>query len=420
MQKPGAKQELAETQAKLQPGLIFRVQLPPEADAHYAGKGVSLGAADTPIFWYRPKDSEKYRVIYADLSVRDAETPPSMPDALPEQDLIDTFRYYSELSGGPFPDSLDLTSFLQNVAMKSLSFDSLEQLDKANLKQTQETMQARITKDLVKFQPGLAFTASLPPEADAHYAGKGVALGAADTPIFWYRPKDAKAYRVVYADLSVRDAETPPNVPVVQPEQDLIDTFRYFSELSGGPFPDSLDLQTMTEMIGRDFAMRMFLELAPEEQRHKIKELLDLQRLAREKGKPNKEQITKIDEQIFDLLDWEKLAPGKGKPNKEQMTKIIEAETQKFMKTQIPKNMAATMQLQRGLLFTTQLSPEADAHYAGKGVSLGAADTPIFWYRPKDSETYRIVYADLSVREAETPPSVPDAQPVPAPPGPKE
>ena len=32
--------------------------LPPEADAHYAGKGVSLGAADKPIFWYRPKDGK--------------------------------------------------------------------------------------------------------------------------------------------------------------------------------------------------------------------------------------------------------------------------------------------------------------------------------------------------------------------------
>ncbi|TWU31155.1 hypothetical protein [Novipirellula artificiosorum] len=83
MQKPGGKQELAETQAKLQPGLMFRVQLPPEADAHYAGNGVALGAADTPIFWYRPKDAKAYRVVYADLSVREADTPPSVPDALP-------------------------------------------------------------------------------------------------------------------------------------------------------------------------------------------------------------------------------------------------------------------------------------------------------------------------------------------------
>ena len=74
--------------------------------AHYAGKGVSLGAADKPIFWYRPKDGKKYRVIYADLSVRDADTPPSVPVvpvAQPEKDLIEMFRHYSELSGGPFP-----------------------------------------------------------------------------------------------------------------------------------------------------------------------------------------------------------------------------------------------------------------------------------------------------------------------------
>ena len=94
--------------------------LPPEADAHYAGKGVSLGAADKPIFWYRPKDSKKYRVIYADLSVRDADTPPSMPVVQPEQDLIDTFRYYSELSGGPFPDVLDIESLSPIVAIKLL------------------------------------------------------------------------------------------------------------------------------------------------------------------------------------------------------------------------------------------------------------------------------------------------------------
>ena len=60
---------------------MFTVLLPKEADAHYAGKGVSLGAADTPIFWYRPKDAKKYRVIYADLSVREADTPPSVPVA---------------------------------------------------------------------------------------------------------------------------------------------------------------------------------------------------------------------------------------------------------------------------------------------------------------------------------------------------
>jgi len=61
--------------------LNFANGLPPNADAHYVGKGVSFGAADTPIFWYRPKDSKKYRVIYADLSVRESDTPPNVPEA---------------------------------------------------------------------------------------------------------------------------------------------------------------------------------------------------------------------------------------------------------------------------------------------------------------------------------------------------
>ena len=59
------------------------VRQPPSAGRRrpLCGNGVKFGAADTPIFWYRPKDSKKYRVIYADLSVRVADTPPNVPIA---------------------------------------------------------------------------------------------------------------------------------------------------------------------------------------------------------------------------------------------------------------------------------------------------------------------------------------------------
>ncbi len=43
--------------------------------------------------------------------MREAGTPPSVPDvtiAQMEQDLIEMLRQYSELFGGPFPDSLEL------------------------------------------------------------------------------------------------------------------------------------------------------------------------------------------------------------------------------------------------------------------------------------------------------------------------
>ena len=38
---------------------------------HYAGKGVRLGEKDQIVCWYKPKDSQKYRVVYGDLSVKD-------------------------------------------------------------------------------------------------------------------------------------------------------------------------------------------------------------------------------------------------------------------------------------------------------------------------------------------------------------
>lgn len=42
-----------------------------EPSAHYAGKGVEFGDAQKAIFWYKPKGSEKYKVIYGDLSIKE-------------------------------------------------------------------------------------------------------------------------------------------------------------------------------------------------------------------------------------------------------------------------------------------------------------------------------------------------------------
>jgi outer membrane lipoprotein-sorting protein len=51
-------------------GLLFVAHLPANS-WRYAGNGVKFGEADKAIFWYRPKDSQMYRVIYGDLSVKD-------------------------------------------------------------------------------------------------------------------------------------------------------------------------------------------------------------------------------------------------------------------------------------------------------------------------------------------------------------
>jgi len=56
----------------------------------------------------------------------------------------------------------------------------------------------------------------------------------------------------------------------------------------------------------------------------------------------------------------------------------------------------------KAVWYTNKLKREmeiSDFHYAGEGVKLGDSDTPVIWWLPKDSETYRVIYGDLSVRD---------------------
>ena len=63
------------------------------------------------------------------------------------------------------------------------------------------------------------------------------------------------------------------------------------------------------------------------------------------------------------------------------------------------ENMAIGAKIQKHLLFLRFFKGEGKWYYRGKGVQLGDAATPIFWYRPKDSATYRIIYGDLRVED---------------------
>jgi hypothetical protein len=166
-------------------------------------------------------------------------------DASPvqEKDLIETFRQCGQLTGGVLPDSLDTREIQWNCVTNLANGEGTRPND-------QETQRKMDT--LVRLRRGPKFAFLLPAEADAYYAGKGVRLGAADKPIFWYRPnggdcpdfrghrgeavvgengtvpldahsarietapKVAKKYRVIYADLSVREVVMPPSVPGAQ------------------------------------------------------------------------------------------------------------------------------------------------------------------------------------------------------------
>jgi len=55
--------------------------------------------------------------------------------------------------------------------------------------------------------------------------------------------------------------------------------------------------------------------------------------------------------------------------------------------------------IQNYLLFTRFFQGEGEWTYRGQGVMLGDAETPIFWYRPKGSATYRVINGDLRVED---------------------
>ena len=187
-------------------------------------------------------------------------------------------------------------------------------------------------------------------------------------------------------------------------EKDLIEMFREYSRLFDGAFPDSLDQFATTMIAGKKATIRMttqkmWADFAPgkgkpnEEQMRKLEELM----LKLTEGKLNEEQIKEIAEQMEEYIETQTQKTAEGGEAQAQQTK--EFRQAQFREIQ--------QRVQRGLNFANQLPPDADAHYVGKGVSFGAADTPIFWYRPKGSKKYRVIDADLSVRDADVPPNVP-------------
>jgi outer membrane lipoprotein-sorting protein len=129
-----------------------------------------------------------------------------------ERDLIETLRHSARLRGGALPDQFDLDA-LARLFQEDWAKTHPMKGGYPSEKEIQEQLNG-----LLKITRGISFAfEQLPPEADAHYAGKGVKFGAADKPIFWYRPKDSKKYRVIYADLTLREADTPPSVLNAQP-----------------------------------------------------------------------------------------------------------------------------------------------------------------------------------------------------------
>ena len=55
----------------------------------------------------------------------------------------------------------------------------------------------------------------------------------------------------------------------------------------------------------------------------------------------------------------------------------------------------------KGFLFVQMFDTKGTGswYYAGDGVELGDSETAIFWYQPQGSETWRVIYGDLSAKD---------------------
>jgi hypothetical protein len=116
-----------------------------------------------------------------------------------EVDLVEMLSLWVERTG-KFPSALSIESVAElraSLREKGVTFDR----DKGLADPAFQPM----LKDFFKLNRSLKFVSGLPEDADWHYAGADVPFGDATTPIFWYRPEGSATYRVVYADLSVRD-----------------------------------------------------------------------------------------------------------------------------------------------------------------------------------------------------------------------
>lgn len=142
----------------------------------------------------------------AGYTIQSFDIDASKPD---EKDLVASFKTCGEIGGEGFPETLDTTGITKLVIKYAINRG-------VSAKDFPEQEYDKLMKQSLVIGRGFGFALQLPESADAHYAGKGVKQGAKGTPIFWYKGEGKTTYRVIFADLSVKDAQAAPQVEGAQ------------------------------------------------------------------------------------------------------------------------------------------------------------------------------------------------------------
>lgn len=149
---------------------------------------------DTPIdattFDATPPEGYAVTTTTMDLSLRT------------EEGFIEALRLHAEMSGGLLPETLDF----------SASHELLKRCREvwADLPEAERNDKLEGAEQLARL--GFAYAMMRPPEEDAHWAGGSRKIGDSERPIFWRRPGGEGPWRVIDADLTVRETEAPPSV----------------------------------------------------------------------------------------------------------------------------------------------------------------------------------------------------------------
>ena len=142
-----------------------------------------------------------------------------------EDDLVNILRLIAEHNDGTFPVAIGMTNKEYQQAIQAAAISETQKLiNEPETAKLLKDLQAKYGKDTdgfmkawmkammpftqkltQKYQQGMMFYNLLTSQNDSHYAGKDVKLGTPDRPILWYKPTGADKYRVIYADLSVKD-----------------------------------------------------------------------------------------------------------------------------------------------------------------------------------------------------------------------